>query len=102
MNLSPRSLDPCNVLASHDGEEGAVGATDDDPGQALVTHALADIVDAGARSDRARPRRHRASNSRLIGAAERAAAKHAEHDPALVGDDADVPTFGKSGRHLGD
>src|SRR5262249_45741636 len=98
--LSPCSRASSEVLTPHDTENCAVGAAYDDPGEVLFAHPFANGVDAGARPDRVRPRRHRALDGRVVRAVQGAPPEQAEYDLVFVGSDANVPPFGEPASHF--
>jgi hypothetical protein len=81
----------CEIFASDHADENAVGVRDHEERDALVTHPLRDRVASRARSDGARPERHRVFGTYALACAQRLPADETQDDAVIVGDDADLP-----------
>ena len=79
------------ILPSKHAGKGAVGPGHDHSSEVLVAHASCDGVSASARSDRARPKRHRVFGQDTFAGSQRLSAEETQDDAGVVHHDADLP-----------
>ena len=74
----------CEIFASDHSDENAVGVRDHEERDALVTHPLRDCVASRARSDGARPERHRVFGACALAGAQRLSADQSQDDASSL------------------